>query len=97
MGKKLLRQFSQGTVDFKLFTPGARAAMLPQTVSQNSESLNSLSLPAAVISSLELVSRKEKGELRVYRYLIIDLSQTLICTIELTRDDKIAGLQVVDL
>lgn len=92
--KKVLRQFSQGMVDFKLFTPEARATMLPQRVSQISESLNSLSLPVAVISSLELVNRKVEGELRVYRYLLIDLGQTLICTIRLTRDDKIADLHV---
>jgi hypothetical protein len=92
--KKVLRQFSQGMVDFKLFTPAASAAMLPQTVSHIRESLNSLSLPAAVISSLELVSRKDEGEFRAYRYLLIDVSQTLICTIKLTRDNKIADLEV---
>ena len=92
--KKVLRQFSQGMVDFKLFTPAASAAMLPQRVGHISESLNSLSLPAAVISSIELVSRREEGEFRAYRYLLIDISQTLICTIKLTKDDKIADLQV---
>ncbi|HKY27866.1 MAG TPA: serine hydrolase domain-containing protein [Pyrinomonadaceae bacterium] len=93
--KKVLRQFSTGTADFKLFTAGARVAVFPQRATQIGDSLNSLSLAVAVISSsLDLVDRREEGDLRVYRYVLTDIGRTLFCTIKLTKDDKIADLQL---
>ena len=92
---KVLRQFSAGTADFKLFTAGARAGIFPRRAEQIGESLNALSLPVAVISSgLDLTGRSEEGDLRVYRYTLTDLGKTLFCTIKLTKEDKIADLQL---
>lgn len=93
--KRALRQFSKDTADFKLFTEGGRTSIFPQRTKQIEESLNALSLPIAVISSsLDLVERREEGELRVYRYVLTDLGKTLFCALKLTKDDKIADLQV---
>jgi hypothetical protein len=89
-----LRQFSGDTADFKLFTPGARMDVFPHRARQIGESLRSLSIPVAVISSIELVERREEGELRVYRYMLSDVGTTLFCTITLTKGDKIADVQV---
>lgn len=93
--KRVLRQFSKDTADFKLFTTEARGRVFPQRAEQITESLNTLSLPVAVISSsLDLIGRREEGYLRVYRYTLTDLGQTLFCTIKLTKDDRIADLQL---
>jgi CubicO group peptidase (beta-lactamase class C family) len=93
--KRVLRQLSAGTVDFKLFTEGARADVFPRRAEQIGESLNALSLPIAVISSsLDLVERSEEGDLRIYRYTLTDLGKSLFCTIKLTKGDKIADLQL---
>lgn len=93
--RRALREFSAGTADFKLFTAGARAGLFPQRAERIGDSLNALSLPVAVISaSLDLVERREEGDLRVYRYVLIDIGKTLFCTVKLTKDDKIADLQL---
>ena len=92
--KKVLRQISRDTADFKLFTPAARADVFPRRAREIRESLNTLSLPVANISSMDLIERKDEGEIRVYRYAINDLGKTLICTVRLTKDDRIAGLEL---
>lgn len=92
--RKILRQFSQETADFKLFTPEARADVFPQRARQISERLSTLSLPIAIISSAALVERKEEGGLRAYRYVLTDLGVTLFCTFKLTKDDKIADIDL---
>lgn len=93
--KRVLRQFSTDTADFKLFTAGARAAIFPRRAQLIGESLKTLSLPVAVISSsLDLIEREAEGDLRVYRYMLTDLGKTLFCTVRLTKDDKIADLQL---
>lgn len=95
--KRVLRQFSRDTADFKLFTAEARARVFPQRAAQITNSLNTLSLPVAVISSsLDLVGRGEEGDLRVYRYILTDLGRTFFCTIKLTKDGGIDDLQLRD-
>jgi hypothetical protein len=34
------------------------------------------------------------GDLRVYRYAIIDIGQSMVCTVKLRQDDKIAGIEI---
>lgn len=92
--RNVLRQLAQGTADPKLFTPEMQADFFPQMARQITASLNILSLPVAIISSLELIERKNENELRVFRYVLTDVGRTLFCTIRLTTDNKIAGLQV---
>ena len=92
--RRVLLQFARGTTDPDLFTPEARAKIFPDHAKQIGESLNSLSLPIAIIHTNELIERREENSLRVYRYVFNDLGKTLFCTVKLTRDDKIASLQL---
>jgi hypothetical protein len=61
------------------------------------QSLTAFSLPAAIIHSSELIERKTENNLRVYRYLLTDIGRSLICTVKLTSDDKIASIEVEEL
>lgn len=92
--RRVLLQFARGTVDTNLFTPEARAKMFPEQAKQFGESLNSLSLPVAIIYTNELIGRREESGLRIYRYVMTDLGITLFCTVKLTKDDKIASLRL---
>jgi hypothetical protein len=88
-------QFWVWAVRLQAFHPGARAELFPDQAEQIGESLNALSLPVAVISSSrDLTGRGEEGDLRVYRYVLTDIGKTLFCTVKLTKDDKIADLQL---
>jgi len=93
--KSVLRQLSRDMADSKLFTAEAQANIFPLRAKQMGKSLNTLSLPVAVISaSLDLVERKEESDLRIYRYALTDIGKTLFCTIKFTKDDRIADLQL---
>ena len=48
----------------------------------------------AIIHLGVLVERRDENNLRVFRYLMTDLGQTLLCTVALTKDDKIAHLEI---
>jgi CubicO group peptidase (beta-lactamase class C family) len=92
--RRVLLQFAKGTADPNLFTPEARAKIFPDQAKQIGESLNSLSLPIAIIYTNELIERREENGLRVYRYMFNDLGMTLFCTVKLTKDDKITNFQL---
>ncbi len=92
--RRVLLQFARGTADPTLFTPEARAKLFPDQAKQIGASLNSLSLPVAIIYTNELIERREETGLRIYRYVMTDLGTTLFCTVKLAKDDKIASLQL---
>ena len=92
--RKTLLQFAQGKVDVNLFTAEAQAKVLPVHTSEIGARLNSLSLPVAVIHMSQLIERREEAGLRVYRYMLTDIGTTLFCTVKLTKDGKIADLQI---
>ena len=92
--RRVLLQFARGAADANSFTPEARAQLFPDQAKQIGESLNSLSLPVALIYTNELIERREENGLRIYRYMLNDLGTTLFCTVKLTNDDKIASLQL---
>jgi CubicO group peptidase (beta-lactamase class C family) len=92
--RRVLLQLAKGKADPNLFTPEARANVFPDQAKQIGESLNSLSLPVAIIYTNELIGRREENRLRVYRYVMTDLGKTLFCRVTLTKDDKIASLQL---
>ncbi|HKP38325.1 MAG TPA: serine hydrolase domain-containing protein [Pyrinomonadaceae bacterium] len=81
----------------ELFTPEFHSELLKGKARQLAASLDSLSLPVAVIHLSELVGRRDEGELRVYRYLLIDLGKTLSCTVKLTRDNKVASIELSEM
>jgi CubicO group peptidase (beta-lactamase class C family) len=92
--RRVLLQLSKGEANPEPFTPEFLARLSPGRVKQLTERLNSLSLPVAIIHLSELVERREENDLRVHRYLLIDIRRTLSCTVKLTKDDKIAGLEL---
>ena len=92
--RRTLLQLARGAADTEVFTPEFRAEVFPNRAKQLGETLNSLSLPVAVIHLSELVERRNEDNLRVYRYLLVDIGKTLSCTVKLTKDDRIAGLEI---
>jgi len=92
--RRVLLQFARNAVDSKLFTTEAQAKIFPDQARQIGERLNALSLPIAIIHTNALIERREENGLRVYRYVLNDLGTTLFFTIKLTKEDKVAGLEV---
>lgn len=92
--RRVFLQLAKGSANPELFTAELRAEIFPHRAKQLGETLNSLSLPVAVIHLGELVERRDEGNLRVYRYLLTDMARTLSCTVKLTRDDKIASFEL---
>jgi len=87
-------QLAKGSADPELFTPEFRAEVFPARAKQLGETLNSLSLPVAVIHLGELVERRDEDNLRVFRYCLTDIGKTISCTVKLTKNDKIASLEI---
>ncbi len=92
--KQTLLQLAKGNANPESFTPEFRAREFPARAKQFAETLNSLSLPVAVIHLGELVERRDENNLRVFRYLMTDIRKTLLCTLKLTKDDKIAAVEI---
>ena len=95
--RKVLLQFSKDAADSNLFTENARAEIFPVRAKEISRRLNSLSIPIAVISMMELTERREENGLRIYRYLLTDVTRAFDCTVKLTRDDKIAAVELKEI
>jgi len=91
---RVLNQLSHGTATPDEFTPELQAEMFPGRAKQIGDALSSLSLPVAVIHLSELVERRDENGLRIYRYLLTDIGKTLSCTVKLTKEDKIAGIEL---
>ena len=94
---RVLLQLQTDTVDTNVYTDALRSKMFPTKAKEIGDRLNALSLPIAVISLKELVERREENNLREYHYVLTDIGQTLSCKVTLTRDGKVAGLEVVEL
>lgn len=92
--RRVLNQLSHGTATPDEFTPELQAEMFPGRAKQIGDALSSLSLPVAVIHLSELVERRDENGLRIYRYLLTDIGKTLSCTVRLTKEDKIAGIEL---
>jgi hypothetical protein len=92
--KQVLLQLARGAANPEAFTAEFRAHDFPARAKQLGEKLNSLSLPVAIIHLGELVERRNENDRRLFRYLMTDLGQTLLCTVALTKDNKIAALEI---
>lgn len=90
--RRILLQLTRGSADPNLFSSEAQSKMFPEQAKHIRERLNSLSLPIAIISTNELIERREENGLRVYRYMLSDMGTTLFCSVQLTKEDKIASL-----
>jgi CubicO group peptidase (beta-lactamase class C family) len=92
--RQVLLQFTRGKADTELFTPKAQAKIFPNQAKQIGEMLNSLSLPVAVIYTSELIERRDENGFRVYRYLLNDMTRSLSVLVRLTKDNKIAEIEL---
>ncbi|MGH9900419.1 MAG: serine hydrolase domain-containing protein [Pyrinomonadaceae bacterium] len=87
--KEVLRKTVEGTLEPELFTPESRESILGGA-KQAAEYLKSL----GPLDSVELVERGEEGGQRFYRYRLNYKDAPLLLTMTLTKEDKIAGLQL---
>ena len=92
--RRVLLQLAGGKADPELFTPAARAKLFPDDAVSLASCLNLFSLPVAVIHTNELIERREQNGLRLYRYLMTDPGRSLVSTVALTADNKIASIQL---
>jgi hypothetical protein len=90
-------QVATSKPDEQLFTPDYRAAILGDEGKRIALSLNAFSLPVAIIHSSELIEQRTANNRRLYRYLLTDIGSSLSLTVQLTPDNKIASLKVVQL
>jgi CubicO group peptidase (beta-lactamase class C family) len=88
--RRVMMQLKNGKADRALFTSELQAS----EAARIGALLNSLSLPVAVIHLAELTERRDEGGLRLYAYVLTDIGQTLVCTFKVTRDDKIARIEL---
>ena len=85
-----MQKFAEGAVDPNLFTAEAGAKLFPDAAKQAGEFLKSL----GALSLVELVERKEEVGNRVYRYRLTFKETILFGKIMLTKEGKIAGIQL---
>jgi CubicO group peptidase (beta-lactamase class C family) len=94
--RRFLAKLSHEQVETELLTPELTTKWTRERVKEAALTLNSLTLPIALINSEELVERREENGLRVYRYLFNDIPKTLTVTIKLTSDDRIAEVDLAE-
>jgi len=92
--RALMQLTTTSEADANLFAPQLRAQLFPAGAKEMGDILGALSLPVAIVNSSELVERRRQNNQRIYRYFLTDIGRTLDCTVTLTSDDKIAGLQL---
>lgn len=94
--RKVLIQLAGNSIDKALLAPAVPKQLPPVRVAELATLLNSLTLPIAIFHSEELVERRDEGEMRVYRYLLNDIGKTLSVTLKLTKDNKIAAFELIE-
>ena len=85
--RSVVLQLARGRAERSSFTPEAQERLFPDQVKQVGETLNSLSLPIAIIYMSELIERREENGLRIYRYALHDFKRSLFCTVRLAKDE----------
>lgn len=91
--KEFLQKTAAGQVSQELFTTEAAAALFPDRIKQAGENLKSL----GIFADIQLMERTERDDRRIYRYRVNYRNfqdNFLMVTIGLTKDDKIAGVQL---
>ena len=87
---RVMMQLKNGKVDKESFTSDLSSSEAAKV----RDMLNSLSLPVAVVHLAELTKQRNENGLRVNKYVLTDIGQTLVCTLKVTRDDKIAAIEL---
>ncbi len=90
MAKELLQKTLTNTLDSKLLTESMRATVSPDKVRVAGDFLKAY----GPLETIELVERSDEGELRVYRYRLIYKEGTLFFTLILTKEGKVASMQL---
>jgi CubicO group peptidase (beta-lactamase class C family) len=94
LARKVLRQLASGEPDPELFTPAGRAELTVDRVAAFRKRLEALTLPPALIASIEPVGRQDAAGMRSHLYAITDLAATDIFELRLASDGKIAGIDI---
>ena len=94
LNRRVLLQFSTGKLDSTFFTTEAWSKISSDETKRIGDSLNSFSLPVAVIHTNELVERRQESGLFIYRYALNDVGTTMFWTVALTSDHKVARFQL---
>jgi CubicO group peptidase (beta-lactamase class C family) len=88
MVKELLRGISDGKAKPEQFTEEARKRLFPEEMQELGPALKEF----GELKTLELMERTEEGERRNYRYRAKYAERTLMVSVGMTKDDKIARL-----
>lgn len=91
--KDFLQKTVSGQATQEMFTTEAASSLFPDRIKQAGEFLKSL----GIFADMQLMERIEKDETRIYRYRLNYRNfqdNFLMVTIGLTKDDKIAGIQL---
>jgi D-alanyl-D-alanine carboxypeptidase len=95
--RRVLMELAQGSAKPEAFTAEFQNQLFPMRAQQIAGVLEELSHQPAVIHTNELIERREENGLRVYRYLLTDFAKSLLCTVKLTKGDKIASFDLQEL
>jgi CubicO group peptidase (beta-lactamase class C family) len=88
MVKELLREIANGKARPEQFTEEARKRLFPDEIQELGQALKEF----GDLKTLELMERSDEGERRNYRYRAKFGEMTLMVSVGLTKDDKIARL-----
>lgn len=88
MLKDLLRELADGKPKPEQFTNELRREFFPSEIQEAGATVKAL----GELKSLELMEREEEGERRNYVYRAAFQKTTILVSIELTKDNKVAGL-----
>lgn len=92
MVKELMREIADGKAKPEQFTDEVRKRLFPDEVQQLGPALKEF----GELKTLELMERTEESELRNYRYRATFPNLTLMISVALTKDDKVAKLNFSD-
>jgi len=86
MVRDFLRRGSEGKLERASFT-----ADFAERIMSNAGEIKAALEPLGEIKSIELMERREEEGLRVYRYRVSYKDAIVVCSIRLSKDNKIAG------
>jgi CubicO group peptidase (beta-lactamase class C family) len=86
----LLQKIADGKAEPGLFTPDLQKELFPDAIKEFSATLKEWGRP----KSVALLQRREEDGNRVYRYRIVFQTTSIALQMALTRDDKVAQLEV---
>lgn len=90
--KELLDKLTQNTADQDLFTSDMRSELFPARAERISRLLKTL----GALNEIQLVERRESGEMRIYFYGLTFQNGARLLKLGLTKDKKIADISLSD-